>query len=226
MKEELRSKILGFGADLCGFAGVERFEEAPKGFHPCDIFSDCKALIAFAIALPKGSFMANSGLIYSHFNSFICPQVDRIALQTAALLESSYHGIGVPLPCDVPYDYWDEEKMEGRGLLSMKHVAYLSGLGTLGKSTLLLNKKYGNRLIIGCVLTDLLIEGDELADEICLEHCNLCIQSCPVGAISVKGVDQMLCRRNSFGKTKRGFDTVECNRCRKVCPTNYLSNYK
>lgn len=218
MKEELREKVHGFGADLCGFASIERFEKAPKGFHPCDIFSDCKTVVAFGITLPRGVYMANSRLIYSYFNSFACPQVDRIAYQTAALLESTYHGTGVPLPSDVPYDYWDEEKMEGRGLLSMKHVAYLSGIGTIGKSTLLLNRKYGNRLIIGCVLTDLEIESDALTDGTCLENCNLCIRNCPVGAISETGVNQKLCRNNSYGKTKRGFDTVECNRCRTVCP--------
>lgn len=99
--------------------------------------------------------MTDSRLIYAYFNSFVCPQVDRIAYQTAAVLENTYYGTGVPLPSDGPYDYWDEQKMEGRGLLSMKHVAYLSGIGTFGKSTLLLNREYGNRLLIGCVLTDL-----------------------------------------------------------------------
>lgn len=218
MKEELREKVLELGANICGFADVKRFENAPKGFHPCDIFLDCKTVISFGIALPKGLYEANSPLIYSHYNNFACPQVDRIAFETAAFIETTYHGTAVPLPCDAPYDYWDEEKMEGRGLLSMKHVAYLSGIGTLGKNTLLLNRTYGNRLILGCVLTDLDMESDEFADTICHEHCALCIQSCPVGAISDRGVDQKLCRRNSYGKTKRGFDTVECNRCRTVCP--------
>jgi len=221
MKEELRKKIIEYGADICGFAGIDRFVEAPKGFHPYDIFPECKSIIVFGLALPKGIYMAKSKLIYSYFNSFACPQVDQISFQVAAFLESTYHSITVPLPCDGPYDYWDEEKMNGRGLLSMKHAAYLSGIGTLGKNTLLINKEYGNRLVIGCVLTDLEIESDEIAATICPESCQLCIQNCPVGAISTNGVEQKPCRLNSYGKTKRGFDTVDCNCCRTVCPMRF-----
>ncbi|TYC83734.1 epoxyqueuosine reductase [Acetobacterium wieringae] len=218
MKTELREKALSFGAEICGFAGIERFAGAPDGFHPADLFPDCKSVIAFGIALPKGIFMAEAQLIYAYFNNFALPLVDRLAFQTAMFLEKTYQGIGVPLPCDVPYDYWDEEKMEGRGLLSMKHVAYLSGIGTLGKSTLLLNNEYGNRLVIGCVLTDLQIESDEMAAEVCLEQCDLCIKSCLAAAIGEGHVRQKLCRVNSFAKTKRGHDTVVCNQCRTVCP--------
>lgn len=221
MKEELREEVLRLGADVCGFAGIERFSDAPAGFHPSDIFQNCKSIITFGIALPKGIYAADSRLIYSYYNSFACPQADRIAYQTAVFLENVYHGTGVPLPSDGPYDYWNEEKLEGRGLLSMKHAAYLSGIGTFGKSTLLLNKTYGNRLVIGCVLTDLETGSDEFAANICPAHCNLCIQSCPVGAISANGVEQKLCRANSYSQTERGFDTVECTRCRTICPMRF-----
>lgn len=221
MKEEIREKVLSYGADICRIAGIERFEGAPEGFHPRDIFPGCKSVIVFGLALPKGLYMVDSKLIYAHFNNFACPQVDHIAYQTANFLEKKYHVTGVPIPCDGPYDYWDVEKMEGRGLLSMKHAAVLSGIGTFGKNTLLINKDYGNRLIIGCILTDMLIESDELDVGTCLEHCNLCLQNCPVGAIGKDEVEQKLCRINSYGKTLRGFDTVECNRCRTICPVRF-----
>jgi epoxyqueuosine reductase QueG len=224
MKEEIREKVLSFGADVCGFTGIERFSEAPGGFHPRDIFPECKSIVAIGIALPKGLYMVNPRLIYSYFNSFACPQVDHVAYRTADLLEKSYGGIGVPIPCDTPYEYWEEDRMEGRGLLSMKHIAYQSGIGTFGKNTLLMNREYGNRLIIGCVLTDLKIESDKLVDKVCLEHCDLCVRSCPVGAISEGVVEQKRCRMNSYGKTKRSFDTVECNQCRKVCPIRFGLN--
>lgn len=226
MKEELRKKVLGLGADICGFAGIERFENAPKGFHPCDIYSDCKSVIVFGIALPKGIFMANARLIYAYYNSFACPLVDRIAFQTAVCLENTYHGTGVPLPSDGPYDEWNEEKMAGHGLLSMKHAACLSGIGALGKSTLLLNREFGNRLVIGCVLTDLIIDSDELSPSICLEHCDLCIRNCPVSAIRENRVEQKPCRTNTYGKTARGFDTVDCNRCRTSCPMRFGTGAK
>jgi epoxyqueuosine reductase len=224
MKEEIREKVLEFGADICRFTGIDRLAGAPDGFHPRDIFPACESIVTFAVALPKGLYMVDSRLIYSHFNTLACSRVDRITYRTAAFLEKMYYGIGVPIPCDGPYDYWEEEKMEGRGLLSMKHIAFYAGIGTFGKNTLLLNRDYGNRLLIGCVLTDLKIESDELSAEVCLEHCELCIQNCPAGAISESGVIQKSCRVNSYGHTKRGFDTVECNRCRTVCPMRFGAN--
>lgn len=92
MKEELREKVLSLGADICRFAGIQRFAGAPEGFHPCDIFSECKSVIVFGVALPKGLYQVDSRLIYSHFNEFACPQVDHIAYQTAVFLEKVYSG--------------------------------------------------------------------------------------------------------------------------------------
>lgn len=218
IKEIIRGRVLELGADVCGFAAIDRFDKAPAGFHPCDIFPDCKSVIVFGRALPKGLFEVNPRLIYSHFNSLSCPSVDQIAFETANYLEKTFQGIGIPIPCDSPYDYWNEEEMQGRGLLSMKHAAVLAGIGVLGKNTMLINKDYGNRLTIGCILTDLSLESDEPAPDLCLEHCSLCIKSCPQGAIENGSVIQKKCRLNTYGKTKRGFDTVECNRCRTVCP--------
>lgn len=221
MKERIREKLLALGANLCGFAGIERFAEAPAGFHPRDVFPGCNSVVAFGIALPKGLYAADARMVYSYYNSFACPEVDRIALRTAAYLEDSFHGLGVPLPCDGPYEYWDESRMEGRGLISMKHAAALSGLGTLGKSTLLLNGKYGNRLVVGCVLTDLQLASDPLADSICLADCDECIRNCPAGAIGEGGVEQKACRLNTYVKNRRGFDAVDCTRCRTVCPMRF-----
>lgn len=76
------------------------------------------------------------------------------------MLERLSGRFAVPLPADSPYEYWDAEQMEGRGLLSMKHAAVLAGLGTLGKSTLLLNEAYGNLLTLGAILTEFDLASD------------------------------------------------------------------
>ena len=152
--------ILGLGADLCGFANIGSFCGAPEGFHPSDIFADCKSVIVFGLALPKGLSKASPKLVYAHFNDCICPPLDFIAFCAAKQIEAEFGGYAVPLPSDGPYDYWDSEKSEGRGLISMKHAAVAAGLGTLGRSTLLLNSRYGNMLILGAVLTDLDLPSD------------------------------------------------------------------
>ena len=223
MKNAIKSMILGLGADVCGFAAAQDLADAPEGFRPTDIFAKCKSVIVFGIALPRGLAEVAS-LIYGHFNYKICPEVDTIAFHAAKNIEEYYGGCAVPLPSDGPYDYWDAEKMEGRGLMSMKHAAVAAGLGTLGKSTLLLNSKYGNMLILGALLTDLEMESDPPADNICIEECDLCISICPSDVMDGSSVVQKKCRLNTYGTNARGFDTVNCNKCRTICPMKFGTN--
>ena len=217
-KQLIREKILNLGADVCGFAGIERFTDAPKNFRPTDLYSDCKSVISVGIALPKGLFHAESRLIYGHFNADVVHKVDEVVFSAAKIIEEEFDGICVPIPSDNPYEYWETETMTGKGLISMKHVAVACGIGQIGKSSLLLNPKYGNRLILGAILTNLDLESDPFCKNICIPECSKCITSCPVSAIKNESVKQMECRKNTYGKTSRGFDTVDCNKCRSICP--------
>lgn len=221
MKNQIKELILSLGADVCGAANVDRFSEAPTGFHPKDIFHNCLSVIVFGIALPKGLLKVEPRLIYGHFNYGVCPEVDWIALKAAKEIERRYGLYAVPLPSDGPYEYWDAEKMEGRGLISMKHAAVLAGLGNLGKNTLLLNEKYGNLLTLGAILTELGLESDPLAESICIETCDLCIKNCPSEALDGQRANQKICRLNTYGTNARGFNTVNCNKCRVVCPMRF-----
>jgi epoxyqueuosine reductase QueG len=219
--KEIKELMLSLGADVCGIANINRFGEAPKGFSPSDLYTDCKSVITFGVALTKGLSKIDPRLIYSHYNSLSCVTVDNIAFQGAKRLETLYSCNAVPIPCDSPYEYWDSENLEGRGLMSMKHAAVLSGLGSIGKNSLLLHPVYGTLLTIGVILTDIDLESDELSENICLESCTKCMDSCPMGAIHNGQVEQKLCRKVAFGSTKRGYATVDCNQCRVVCPMKY-----
>jgi hypothetical protein len=53
-EREIRQVVLSLGADACGFAAVDRFEDAPEGFHPRDIYPDCRGVVVFLKRMPKG----------------------------------------------------------------------------------------------------------------------------------------------------------------------------
>ena len=220
MKDAIRAHILSLGGDLCGFASVDRFEEAPQGFSPKDIWTDCKSLIVFAVALPAGLFKVSPRLVYAHYNTLSCAQVDEISFRAAKFIEQTFQAKAVPLPCDAPYEYWEEERMEGRGLLSMKHAAMHAGLGSIGKNGLFSCQEYGGRVTLGCILCDIALASDKLAPNLCIEGCHCCEEACPTDAITNGVVTQSLCRMHTFGKTARGFATVNCNLCRTICPLN------
>lgn len=220
-KEAVRQALLSLGADVCGFAEIDRFDDLPEAFSPKALFPACCTLICFGVALPKGTQSVEQRMLYGYYNYFCCSKVDRIAMEGARYLEDTFACLAVPLPCDGPYETWDADRMYGHGLLSVKHAAVAAGLGALGKSTLLLNRAYGNRLTLGVVLTDLALPSDALAESICPPACTRCIDSCPASAIHDGAVDQKLCRTTAYGKTARGFDTVDCHTCRTVCPMRF-----
>lgn len=218
MKEIIRSIFISLGADVCGIANIDRFKDAPEGFHPTDIHKDCRSVIVFGKALPKGVEKVNPRIIYGHYNTVGLSELDRIAYLAAREMERKLNTCVVPVPSDGPYEYWDAEKLEGRGLLSMRHAAVLAGIGTLGKNTMLMNSEYGNRLALGAVLTELDLPSDELAEELCIKSCRLCLDSCPAKALNGVTANQYLCRTHTYATNERGFSVVNCNRCRVVCP--------
>lgn len=209
-------------ADVCGIGAIERFGNAPKGFSPTDIYDKCKSVIAFGVALPRGLMQVEPRLLYGHFNGAVsCAKVDEIAFFGAKEIERRFGGTAVPVPCDEPNEYWEPENLTAKGVLSMKHAAVLCGIGQLGKSSLLLNPKFGNLLTIGVIFTDMELESDEPCENICMDGCSRCVDSCPVYAIENGSVRQERCRPNTYGKTARGFATVDCNKCRGVCPMRF-----
>lgn len=221
MERKIKELARQLGADVCGIGSISRFKNAPAGFSPLDLFDKCKSVIALGIALPKALYEVPPRLLYGHFNSKTCSILDDIELKLAKELEEQYNCLAIPVPCDAPMEYWDTENMTAKGLISMKHTAVLCGLGSIGKSSLLINPEYGNRLTIGAVLTDLELESDDLQPDLCIAGCSKCIDSCPAQAIADMRVNQKLCRLNTYGKTTRGFDTVDCNICRTVCPMRF-----
>ena len=224
MKDKIKEIFINLGSEVCGVANIDLFNEAPKGFHPTDIYPDCKSVIVFAKKIPSGLSYVSPRIIYQHFNSISPVEVDRIAYLASNEIESVYKAVAVPIPSDGPYDYWDATNLEGRGIISMKDAAVLAGIGTLGKSTLLLNNQYGNMLCIGAVLTNLSLSSDTPAENICIKGCNLCISNCPVNAIYENRVNQKLCRECAYASNDRGFDVVNCNKCRTICPMAFGKN--
>jgi epoxyqueuosine reductase len=216
--EKIKSITLSLGADKCGIAGNDRFNEAPMGFRPSDVYSKCRSVMVFIKKMPSETILAENPVPYSHTAYLLYTALDQIGLNLCSKLEK-YQVHGVPVPTDVPYLFWDAENHRGQGILSMRHAAYNAGLGILGRNTLLINREFGNMVYIGAILLDTEIEPDPVVTDFsCPLNCRLCIEACPVQALDGITVNQQLCREKSCIPHERGWDIYSCNTCRKICP--------
>lgn len=215
---EIKEIALSLGADKCGVSGIDRFGDAPEGFHPSDVWSGSKSVIVFLKRMPRKSIEAENYIVYSHAAGIIYSTLDHIGLELCNRLQLK--GINaIPIPTDTPYLYWDEQNKHGMGILSLRHAAQNAGLGILGRNTLLINPDFGNMCYIGAILTDAVLEPDTLINEVvCPEGCTLCMDACPVEALDGKTVNQKLCREESCHTHPRGWELYVCNECRKGCP--------
>ncbi len=213
------------GANLCGIATIDRFYNAPEGFSPLDLYPQAQSAIAFAKQIPKGSLNLSTSIPYAVCEEVALHESHRIALEIALFIEKNgYNAVLVP---SEPYEYWDSKHTTGKGLVSLKHIAYQCGLGAWGKNHLLYNPNLGNLMKLGAVLTDAKLEPDAVLEkEICKPNCKLCISSCPSEALTQSGVEQLKCRPYSAGKTSKGDSIYTCNVCRSICPNVFGFDHK
>ena len=216
----MKQRAIQKGADICGIAPVDRFVDAPKGFHPCDIYPDCKSVIVFASHFPLSTLQARTNAPYTSVRNKMVDKLDLISFHLSHELETEGI-ISIPIPSAEPYEYWDPDRNHGRGILSLKHAGFLSGLGILGKNTLLVNDTYGNMIWLGAVLVSADLKPDPTASyKVCSDKCSVCINSCPQDALDGTTIDQKLCREHSNSCTDGGGWILSCNICRKVCPNH------
>jgi epoxyqueuosine reductase QueG len=214
----IKRRIYQFGADICGVAPVARFVDAPKGFHPCDIYPDCRSAAVFASHFPLSTLQAKTNAPYTLVRNKMIDKLDGISFHVAGELEME-GVVSIPIPSADPYEYWDTDRNHGRGILSLKHAGVLAGLGVLGKNTLLMNERFGNMIWLGAILVSIDLEPDPIASyEGCTSECTLCIDSCPQHALDGMTIAQRLCRERSNSHTDGGGWVLSCNICRRICP--------
>ena len=115
-----------------------------------------------------------------------------------------------------------------------KAIGQKSGLGWIGKNTLLINKKSGSYFFLGEIYTNIDFEVDKKSENFC-GQCNQCIDVCPTKAIIAPNVlDAKKCiayltieLKGSIPKKYRnniGNRIFGCDDCQLVCPWNRFSS--
>jgi len=213
----IKELACSMGADVCGIAGVSDYEGAPKGFHPTDVLLNAKSVIVYGKQFSRGTFLAKSNAPYTMFRNQLIQEIDTLSMRLSLKIEEEGY-IATPIPSSEPYEYWDTSRRHGRGIISLKHSAQLAGIGHIGKNTLLINEKFGNRLWLGAIITSLELKPDQMANTFCPANCRICIDVCPQSALNETTIEQSRCREICFRNTEGGGWLIACNLCRTECP--------
>jgi epoxyqueuosine reductase QueG len=111
-------------------------------------------------------------------------------------------------------------------------AATRAGLGFVGKSGLFLSEKYGSKIRLATVLTDMPLKSEKPMLENGCGDCQICKNACPAGAIfgqlpttdGERNFDPEKCSKymkEHFQDIGRG---SVCGVCIKVCPKNKLKS--
>ncbi|HOO27775.1 MAG TPA: 4Fe-4S binding protein [Lachnospiraceae bacterium] len=213
----IKQLLFSLGVDLCGIACIERFQGAPKGYHPTDILPSCRSVISFGCRFPVGTLICSSNIPYTRVRNSITSKMDSIALDFCIEMEK-HQILCIPIP--VNESVWDENTGRWRSIVSLKHAAQAAGLGTIGRHSLLITPEFGSMIWLGAVLCESKLEPDDLKENIC-DHCNLCVNECPVNALEDEELRQQTCWDYAFGENEHTkVWQISCHKCRDVCPYN------
>lgn len=118
--------------------------------------------------------------------------------------------------------------------LPERHIAYLAGVGFIGRNNMIITEKYGSYVFLGEIITDLEIECEDKRsfEEIPLHKecgdCKVCYGECPTKAINGHRKNSNICL--SYITQKKDISEKEikllkgnvfgCDFCQKKCPYN------
>ncbi|MDR0311786.1 MAG: epoxyqueuosine reductase [Acidobacteriota bacterium] len=215
--QEIKQILYDLGADLCGIASIDRFDDAPEGFHPRDALPSCKSVVVFAKKMPIGVLHSPITVSYTIARNMLAHELDVMSVRFCGMMEQ-YGIIAVPTGTLGP-TFQDPKTGRYRNIVSAKHSAVAAGLGWIGKNTLLITPEYGNMVWLNAILTDISLEPDAmLPASPCKDACSLCIDICPVGALGNPEMNQNACYAHAFRNIEGQEWTFSCYQCRTICP--------
>ena len=217
--ELIKKKAKELGASVCGIGNIELLRNEPVQRNPFYILPNAKAIIGFGIKVPKGLYRAmedkrqyynytNLGVKYideelaeifllklggmienEGYDACLQKAIPNLRIQgdkttnpevvdTYELLHAPAVAPGKPVP-DVIIDFGKAAKA--------------CGLGEMGLSGKIVNKKYGPFMRYCFIITDAPLACDEPLMEAVCDGCGACEKACPGNAISEEGLDTWQC---------------------------------
>ena len=193
---DLVKLALHLGADLAGFAAAERLQE--KGSMENDLLPSVQSVIVIACAHSRAALTSSNIQLKQYDTLSAYENVRKVGDGIVKRLEKSGHE-ALAIPAFIPIDM-SEGKYGMVGAVDHRAAAVEAGMGSYGKSGLLLTEKFGPRVRLGCVLTSMKTKIKKVSpQDLCPPRCTLCLDRCPTGALLGHGkIDKTKCARRIF----------------------------
>lgn len=194
MKDKIRKLALEMGVDDIGFAAPSKYH-SPRSPKVETIFPEIKTIIVLAYKELSSCESINMQIAMN--GRLDVMEFSRSCnYKLARFLEKEYKAkamtVSVSYPLEMSY------RTKGCvGDVSLRHAAVAAGLGTFGRHNLVIHPQLGTRVIFTAVLCNLDITPDSEIEHSLCNNCNICVQSCPAGALNKEGKTAILrCIRN------------------------------
>lgn len=188
-------------ADIVGFASAESFEKIDPIFK---IFPETKTVIALAFRILRGVYRGTEeGTTYYQYTTMAVENMEETILpmaqlKVAAFIESMGY-TAIPqrrhqqimseensTNPEVAYDaVYRNKKPENQ--MNFSDAAVKCGIGEKGLSGSVLTEAFGPMIRYCFILTDAVIEPDEIKPAHLCDKCGKCVNACPGKAISKNG---------------------------------------
>lgn len=183
MKEKIKKFILDLGVDDVGFARVSDYD-SPKSYPIESFLPGAKTIISLVYQeldtceSPSVTIAMNGRLDMNYFQRSCSYQINRF-------LNREFQAKSVDMPYSSPMEQHKDRLAVAD--FSQRHAAVAAGMGTFGRHNLVVHPRFGTRIGLTAIITDLEMEPNEkIKEDLCL-HCDLCVKNCPGGALDEAG---------------------------------------
>jgi len=219
---KIQDKLMEMGASFVGCSDVEAY--LPENLK--------KVKYAITVGVRLSDFIIDQisdkpTYTYFHHYRAVNTLIDQITLRGQIEIQNmGYSAMAVPASQTV-------NDLEDRysGVFQHKTAAVKAGLGWIGKNGLFISTKYGPRVRLGTILTDMELPiGSHVVRDGC-SSCRICVDSCPAMALTGNSwfagcdrshiVDAQACSEymnRNFKHIGRG---SVCGICIRVCPKGF-----
>jgi epoxyqueuosine reductase len=178
--DHLKSDAQSLGISAFGICNLEELRKE----HPSlleDVPGDFTRALVLGIPVPAGCLAGITDrptLAYFHHYRQLNHILDGFAVRAAVAIEES--GSKALAVAASQITAWQPA---AKGHVSHKLLAAAAGLGWRGRNNLLVTARYGSRIRLVSILTDMPIEAANSPVEMSCGSCRACLASCPAGAI-------------------------------------------